>query len=498
MKTHKGAVRLGAGHSLIIAHGPRLSTLEWNEEKAKETIKSFGLFNLATPDSHTFYQNVTAEDLEVKPEDYIKPLFRGLSEVIVRKNFDPIDFAHNKGVLKGSMDLMLGQTVFANHEAFVGNEKGVVSKTFWQEAYKVGDFTIPSGMNLEFMIDSKLHPKLVRELQSKPPTVHSNSVTVQFQWQQSHPKMDFNTFRGKVGTFDDKGELVRRIVSGIDAYHETSFVAHGADPYAQIINEEGKIVNPKYAVARDSFSEEKKQSPFFFFDFKESFSEITIPNSPITNDNQNNNNMKLSKSLILLLATMAGISLSAEQTAHTQLEDAEFEAAFDYEAFSAQLVSASAELESISKLQETNTTLTTELDTLKNEKIQLTADLEEANKFKADNAAALADLGTVETFKATELAEVNRLAALIDPEQAAKLQSVYNSSNLSTLQVFKSQLAAQVEAKFPATCQDCKSENISRQSTSIGNEGHKKPLNALEKLEELKNSLKSQRKGFIG
>ena len=80
-----------------------------------------------------------------------------------------------------------------------------------------------------------------------PPSIHSNSVTVQFKWDKSHPNMEDNEFYQKLGTYDSKGVMVRRIVTEVVRYLETSLVSHGADAFAQKIGDDGKIINPNFA-----------------------------------------------------------------------------------------------------------------------------------------------------------------------------------------------------------------------------------------------------------
>lgn len=459
IKTHKGSVRLGAGHSLIIGHGPMFKEMKLEHEKVKASMARLGLFNLATPDSSTFYADVSAEDVMPKTDDYILPVFRGLSETTVRKSYDPIDFS-DSGVLKASLPLIVGQTVFSNHEAFVGNEKGVVARSYWDNAYVAEGVNVPAGMNLEFMIDSKLHPKLAREILAPIPVVHSNSVTVNFNWQQSHPKMSFDEFRSKVGTFDDKGQLIRRIVSEILAYHETSLVAHGADPFAQIINKDGKINNPMYANARDSFSEAKHVTSFFGFSYKsmETFSENAIPNSSNITEGEDNlenvNKTKMNKELVLLLAMLAGITLTDEQR---NLSEEDFEEQFDHESFQAQVIAKKTELENFSTQSERVTELEAQVETLTSEKTEL-------ETFKAENEPKLTDLSAATEAKAEALSEVKRLAALSNPKTAQALEDTYNKANLSTLLIFKKQLSADVDDKFPLKCSDCGSENCNRAS----------------------------------
>lgn len=462
MKYYKGQIRLGIGHSLIIGHGPKLSQLEAIKADDKRRLDSFGLFNIVTPDTSTYYQDVKPEDLAPKPEDYIKPIFRGLSEVIVRKQFDPIDFAKEKGVLKDSMGLLLAQSIFTNHEAAVGNEVGVVSRTMWDQGYTDKGISIPAGINFEAMIDGKLHPKLVRDLQSEPPTVHSNSVTVQFKWAQSHPQMGYDEFRSKVGTFDSKKELIRRIVTGIDAYHETSFVAHGADPYAQRVGKDGKIVNPVYAHGRDSFSEEKKQTNYYFSDLKSSFSEnlefeTTLDDDIINNnedsDSTTQNKFRMDKELILLLAVLGGISLTQEEQ---NIPAAEFAEKFNFDAFNTKLGDAKTKLESFKSLEDQTSKIT-----------DLESQVNTLTQFKTTNEPKLKELGSVETYKSAQLAELLRVSKLVNGSEVSKeLKETYEAANLETLKAFLIPLESQLDEKFPMKCK-CGSTEVSRASTTV-------------------------------
>ena len=159
-------------------------------------------------------------------------MFRLLSETIVSKNWNPTDFGQN-GVLKASMKMSLGQTVNCDHETNIGNAIGAVSQVMWQESYKDGSFTIPAGIDGILKIDGKANPRIARGILMEPPSIHSNSVTVQFKWDKSHPQMEDNEFYQKLGTYDSKGVMVRRMVTEIVRYLETSLVSHGADSFAQ-------------------------------------------------------------------------------------------------------------------------------------------------------------------------------------------------------------------------------------------------------------------------
>ena len=181
-------LKLFFGESLVMGNINDISKLAHvnTQTQSREiSVERFGLFEVATPNFHTYYPDITEEDLKPKDSEFIAPLFRALSAVTVNKRWNPVDFAKN-GVLKASMSKLVGQTIFANHEAVVGNEIGAVADVAWQESYTTDSgVVVPAGINAVFKIDGKAHPNIARKLRMTPPAIHSNSVTVQFLWEQS-------------------------------------------------------------------------------------------------------------------------------------------------------------------------------------------------------------------------------------------------------------------------------------------------------------------------
>ena len=246
-KEHLDSMVIGQGHTIMAGYIPEAvgaQTFSENYYKWKnptpDTIAQFGFWG-GDIDYNTYYPNLDKSELTPKDEEFIEPMFRLLSETIVSKNWNPTDFGQN-GVLKASMKMLLGQTVNCDHETNIGNAIGAVSQVMWQESYKDGSFTIPAGINGILKIDGKANPRIARGILMEPPSIHSNSVTVQFKWDKSHPQMEDNEFYQKLGTYDSKGVMVRRIVTDIVRYLETALVSHGADSFAQKIGSEGKNI----------------------------------------------------------------------------------------------------------------------------------------------------------------------------------------------------------------------------------------------------------------
>ena len=301
-KEHLDSMVIGQGHTIMAGYIPEaVGAQAFSENYYKwktptpDTIAQFGFWG-GDIDYNTYYPNLDKSELTPKDEEFIEPMFRLLSETIVSKNWNPTDFGQN-GVLKASMKLLLGQTVNCDHETNIGNAIGAVSQVMWQESYKDGSFTIPAGINGILKIDGKANPRIARGILMEPPSIHSNSVTVQFKWDKSHPGMEDGEFYQKLGTYDSKGEMVRRIVTEVVRYMETSLVSHGADSFAQKIGEDGKIINPTFAKRTWSSYEEyrdDKSKQYFFTDYKTDFNSFqekdNTPDSFNDNGTQENHN----------------------------------------------------------------------------------------------------------------------------------------------------------------------------------------------------------------
>lgn len=450
-KEHLDSMRIGQGHTILAGYIPQsVGAQAFNEnyyawtKPTPESISQFGLFG-SDIDYNTYYPNLKAEELKPSSEDFIEPMFRLLSETIVSKNWNPTDFGHN-GVLKASMKLLLGQTVNCDHETNIGNAIGSVSKVMWQEAYKDGAFIIPAGINGILKIDGKANPRIARGILMEPPSIHSNSVTVQFKWDKSHPQMDDNEFYMKLGTYDKKGNMVRRIVTEVVRYLETSLVSHGADNFAQKIGEDGKIINPTFAkrswASYKEYEEDTKKA-YYFSDFKdyndtqESFSD----KSQI--DNQENKNSMNELEQFIESLVKEGVISFAEGTEANQ-ENA--------------LVLLKGLVSSRSDLQ-------TQVDNLTTEKNALTDQI-------ANKDAEIANLKEMATVGKNHIASLREEAVaaykkLMGDQVDETIVTMLNSetTGLATIISLKKDYEARLEEKFPLKCSNCGSTDVSRASS---------------------------------
>lgn len=450
-REHLDSMVIGQGHTILAGYVPEAigaqtfceRYYEW-AKPTPESISQFGLFG-GDIDYNTYYPELKVEDLKPKDDEFIEPVFRLLSETIVSKNWNPTDFSHG-GVLKASMKLLLGQTVNCDHETNIGNAIGSVSKVMWQDSYKDGSFSIPAGINGVLKIDGKANPRIARGILMEPPSIHSNSVTVQFKWDKSHPNMEDNEFYQKLGTYDEKGNMVRRIVTEIVRYLETSLVSHGADSFAQKIGSDGKIINPTFAKRSwGSYKEyeEDTKKVYYFSDFKdyndtqESFSD----NSQTDNQAKNNSMNELERFITALVE--ANIISFAEGTEANQ-DNA---------------------LAMLRDLVSSRDNLQTQVDNLTTEKTSLTEQI--ANKDA--EIANLKEMATVGKNHIASLREqtVAAYKKLMGDQVDETIVTMLNAetTGLATLISLQKDYTKRLEEKFPLKCSKCGSTDVSRASS---------------------------------
>lgn len=450
---------LGSGHSMMVGNLTNKIALPSFSEKfyqaSRVEVNKFGLFGSNT-DYNTYYPDVTPEDVKPKDSEFIEPVFRMLSNCIVAKNYMPTEFP--KDVLKASMGLLVGQTVNCDHETEIGNAIGSVKEVSWQNAYtdETMGIEIPAGINAVLKIDAKANPRIARGIMMDPPSIHSNSVTVQFEWKPSHSFEKEWEFYDKIGTIAEDGTMVRRIVTKIISYKETSLVSHGADPFAQIIKN-GKINNPQYAGATYySFSdmppmdEKTLRSKIAYLDFKDIRSNDIMYNTskPNYEGNQNpkiqNDMNELQKFLDQLFSdgvlSLAEGSTPSIEVALSQVKDL--------------VVAKNSLTQEKAKADQKISELQGEVTSLKE---QISAN------------QAMVNIGTnhLSEVRSSAIASYKKLYGddKVDQNILALLEA--DSTNIETLLSLKATYDAQLDEKFPMRCAKCGSHDVSRASSSI-------------------------------
>ena len=452
---HMESMIIGSGHTIMAGFLPKgvepqtfsENFYKWNHV-SQESVEKLGLFG-SDIDYNTYYPGLTKEDLTPNSDEFIEPVFRLLSSTIVSKNWNPTDFGQ-PGVLKASMKLLLGQTVNCDHSTDIGNAIGSVSQVMWQEAYKDGNFVIPAGINGVLKIDGKANPRIARGILMDPPSIHSNSVTVQFKWEKSHPGMDDRDFWDKLGTYDEKGNMIRKVVTEVVRYLETSLVSHGADSFAQKIGEDGKIINPEFAKRTwTSFAEyqEDTKKAYYFTDFKDDYKSFQESNdTPENNINPLNTNKKESTmTLAEFLESLYGDNMLS--LAEGQEKTAE------------------VALQMVKDLVHGKNDLQAKVDNLTTEKNTLAEQVSNKDAEIA-NLTAMATVGKnhIASLRETTVANYKKLKGDAADETIITMLNA-ETTGLQTLISLNKDYQAQLDEKFPLTCSHCGSHDISRGSS---------------------------------
>lgn len=249
---------------------------------SKDFETSFGMFG------SDYNQSVTGDknNAIANPEDFLAFPFRHLTATIVGAGtWKATDFSDEK-VLKSAAALLTHKPVMVNHEMETGNIVGVNGEIKFVAA-KNG---VPAGLEGPIWIDGKLHQDLTRKLTAFPvPHIQSVSVTVSYEWEPSHEftnsdgEPDDWFFERRVGSMVD-GKMVRRIVTKIVDFYETSFVWLGADPYAKILTAEGKPLNiEKSAVVKNSAFEKDPLTDYYKSDGMLFIDDVSLSKENIVN-----------------------------------------------------------------------------------------------------------------------------------------------------------------------------------------------------------------------
>ena len=281
----------------------------------------------------------------------------------------------------------------------------------------------------------------------EPPSIHSNSVTVQFKWDKSHPDMDDTEFWDKLGTYDSKGQMVRRIVTEVVRYLETSLVSHGADPFAQKVNNDGKIVNPEFAKRTWSSYQEYQEDTakhIYITDYKTMSFKDETPETIINNNLQLNSKQTMNELELFLAALTASGMLQLGEGIEVNQDNV-----------TSAVKALISERDQIKALKET----------LETEKATLTSTITNLN-------AEVANLKEMATVGKNHIADV-RLSAVtnykkLKGEQAD--ETIVNMLNaettgLATLESLNKEYLAQLDEKFPLHCAKCGSTDVNRASS---------------------------------
>jgi len=245
-KSYRGILSFSAADNVGVLQldtvGIQIGRPAVSAEAKLKAIERLGMFGSGN-NSNNYYPAIqSAQDIVPKPEDFIDVPFRLLSATIVGAgSWKTTDFS-DAVILKGSMQKLNNKPVYKNHDCEVDNWVGMVKGVSWSEGFNnaSGEY-VPPGIDGILSIDAKTEPKIARGVLLG--SIYSNSVTVEFDWKMSHHFEKMYDFMDSVGTFGADGKMIRRVVTRIMNYHETSLVFLGADPFAKLIDNKGNLTH---------------------------------------------------------------------------------------------------------------------------------------------------------------------------------------------------------------------------------------------------------------
>lgn len=250
-----GRLSMGAsGISMPMLGADAMEAYRQDFTRQKSSM-NFGMFG----NDPKYYDNV--RDITPKPEDFVEVPFRLLSATIVGGGtWKATDFSDER-ILRKSAPKLDGVPLYKDHETDLDNWVGLVNGVKWTKEFTDDSgMTIPAGIDGIVAIDKVTNPKVARGVLSG--AIFSNSVTVDFDWEMSHPFESEYDFFNRLGEEGSDGKMIRRIVVGINDYHESSLVWLGADPFAKAIDVDGNHKNVDissvYSYAKLSYSKKNK------------------------------------------------------------------------------------------------------------------------------------------------------------------------------------------------------------------------------------------------
>lgn len=463
-----------------------LFNLQFEEEKAIQRFAAEQMFidlKLDVPPKKTAMNY----DMPLVPvqEDFFFFPFRLISKTIVgAESYKCTDFSEGS-VLKNSVPKLSGVPAFLNHEQRVGREVGVIGQTKWDNGGYTHEQTakkVPPGINGPYVIDGKLYPDLVRKLSAPISPIQASSVSPIFEWEASHEFENEGDFFWHLGEIIDE-EMVRRIVKEIVSYEESSMVWMGADPYASILDDDGKVVNidKSSAFARNKFSKDKNLSKYdsgkryYVFDSLNPEKFLHLSKS---SEKPKPENFIMDEEVLALLATMFG-------TTADKIKAKEFKKA-DLEKFIAKPIT---EFNTIKANSENFERVQTELAAEKKKVTDLTAEVGQLKTEKSTletektTAAPLVKIANdVLTASRDEAKRMYVIFSKGKPEKAIE-DELAAETDLSKLDAKIKMFGGKAITEFGASCSKCGSTEVNFRSSKPKEKEHQaEPFNMAEAL----------------
>ena len=385
------------------------------------------------------------EKYSPKAEDLIRIPFRLLTSTIIAGNSWRATF-FPENVLKKSMSKLIGKPAYTDHMQYCDNFIGSIEGVSWAKA----STDIPAGIDGVYLIDAAMNEKLARGLLMVPPAIHSSSVTVEFKWEPSHDFESEDDFYNNIGKMGPDKKMITRVATEIVDYHESSILWMGADPFAKMLDAEGKPMfvdsgsdfNDLTPAAKEIYTKEKKYFATYVFSKDKVY---LTPNS----DEQNSEN-PMNEQLLKLIREALGLTDDAELNAE-QLAKVKIISADKFTEFSG-LKTKVEELgkpegnpalkEALGKV----TTLTAERDGLKTDKDALTAEVAKLKPLAKDAEAIL-------SWRRKEAVRLYKIASG-DKAQDALIKTMEEGA-LEVVDGFIKQYSKEATEKYTAVCNTC-------------------------------------------
>lgn len=203
-------------------------------------------------------------------------------------------------VLKSAVKLLDSKPAYLEHHDYANAVIGTVKNPVWQDSYVLPNGVIvPSGINAIFKLNKNLKPEIVAHLNDPDSPLRHCSVGVYFKWEASHDFENKYDFYDKLGTVVDGAE-VRRVVTEILFFDESSLVHSPADKFASILNDKGEIKHIAFSEVKEG--EEnldwfKENQPFVLeHEMPEEFLNFSAVEDKVNDDETPPDTLKLAQS----------------------------------------------------------------------------------------------------------------------------------------------------------------------------------------------------------
>lgn len=397
----------------------------------------------------------TKQALIPKPEDFMLFPFRLISATIVGGGtWKATDFSNEK-VLKKSVPMLSNKPAYKNHDLRIGSDIGSIGTCEWVSASE----KVPGGIDGPYVIDSVLNGDLCRKMLSPTSPIQSSSVTVMFDWEASHEFENENDFYWHLGEMVD-GSMVRRIVTNISDYVESSLVYLGADPYAKMKDKEGNYIN----IDRSSILSNSKFDDDILKDYYQSEKKYIIINSFVKENLLDlrkgflleDKNPTLELDIMFKTELAKHLNISEEELTIEKIKSFSFLPASEVETLKGKVTT----LEASAITKETEVaTLTASVETLTTER----------DSFKAN-----AELGVSYIARLRKEAKESYSKTVGGKPVAAIEAEIEACADIATLEAKISMFHGKLITDFKCTCEACGSDKVSFRSSEP--DGEKQPL----------------------